>query len=386
MKLRPVVSPTGSPIPDGPEGRTPVLGLALSGGGFRAAAFHLGTLQALDELELLEEVSVLSTVSGGSILGTAWLDFRARNPGTPFRDFRDFFEGFLTSTTIDVKVIVEGALDPFHKDTDYLVREYRSTLFGDRTLASLPERPRLCVNATCLNTGKDWKFYRDLMGDWWFCRNRPGKSWQERFYPSASVPLAVAVAASSCFPPVFAPLVLESATYFPDQAGTTPYIALTDGGMYDNQGLNSLFANHCTHMIASDGSKPFDIETSPGKTQLVYVKRSGDIMMEKLRAMEFDRALALGKTQGVLTALYSLDSKLPTESDADVERCNIPTRLEKLARERLAALIEHGRRLTLDRVKHYLCDAGPASPLTRLATNEVKDLEELDRAGPPETP
>jgi NTE family protein len=376
MKLRPVLSPPLAPGAGPPDGRTPLLGLALSGGGYRAAGFHLGTLQALDELGLLDQVGVLSTVSGGSIVGAAWLDFRGRNPGKPFQSFRDWFKDFLTSTSIDVTVVLEGAVDPFHKDTDYLVGAYREHLFKDRTLGTLPDYPLLCINATCLNTGKDWKFYRDVMGDWWFCRNPPDKPWKERFYPSSNLPIAVAVAASSCFPPVFAPLILKSRDYFPDQAKTVPYIALTDGGMYDNQGLNSLFANRCTHIVASDGSKPFDVEPEPGETQLVYLKRSSDIMMEKLRAMEFSHALTLGKTSGVFTALFSLDSKLPSESVEEINRCNIPTRLEKLSREELDALIAHARKLTLDRVPHYLCDEGASpSPLTKLATNEAKTLE-----------
>src|SRR5262249_26027622 len=45
------------------------LGLALSGGGFRASLFHIGVLARLGELDLLRHVHVLSCVSGGSILG-----------------------------------------------------------------------------------------------------------------------------------------------------------------------------------------------------------------------------------------------------------------------------------------------------------------------------
>ena len=45
------------------------LGLALSGGGFRASFFHIGVLARLAELDILKHVQVLSTVSGGSIVG-----------------------------------------------------------------------------------------------------------------------------------------------------------------------------------------------------------------------------------------------------------------------------------------------------------------------------
>src|SRR3979490_2036415 len=45
------------------------IGLALSGGGCRAMAFHLGCLRALDQLGLLHRINVLSTVSGGGVVG-----------------------------------------------------------------------------------------------------------------------------------------------------------------------------------------------------------------------------------------------------------------------------------------------------------------------------
>src|SRR5262249_21465227 len=45
------------------------VGLALSGGGFRASLFHIGVLAKLAELDMLRHVEVLSCVSGGSIVG-----------------------------------------------------------------------------------------------------------------------------------------------------------------------------------------------------------------------------------------------------------------------------------------------------------------------------
>jgi hypothetical protein len=54
------------------------VGLALSGGGFRASFYHLGVLARLAELDLLRHVDVLSCVSGGSIVGACWLMLRNR--------------------------------------------------------------------------------------------------------------------------------------------------------------------------------------------------------------------------------------------------------------------------------------------------------------------
>jgi hypothetical protein len=61
------------------------VGLALSGGGFRASFYHLGVLARLAELDVLRNVEVLSCVSGGSIVGACyWLALRKQleNPET----------------------------------------------------------------------------------------------------------------------------------------------------------------------------------------------------------------------------------------------------------------------------------------------------------------
>ncbi len=45
------------------------LGISLSGGGYRATAYHLGTLKKLHAMNILEKATVISTISGGSITG-----------------------------------------------------------------------------------------------------------------------------------------------------------------------------------------------------------------------------------------------------------------------------------------------------------------------------
>lgn len=51
------------------DGQIKRIGLALSGGGFRAAAFHLGVMRKLSAMNLLDRVDVFFCVSGGSIVG-----------------------------------------------------------------------------------------------------------------------------------------------------------------------------------------------------------------------------------------------------------------------------------------------------------------------------
>jgi hypothetical protein len=60
----------GTPVKR-PNAGAHVVGLALSGGGIRSAAFCLGAMQALDAHGIIEKIDYLSTVSGGGYIGTS---------------------------------------------------------------------------------------------------------------------------------------------------------------------------------------------------------------------------------------------------------------------------------------------------------------------------
>ena len=60
-----------------------MIGLSLSGGGSRAIAFHLGCLRALNDMGVLEKIGVLSTISGGSVIGALY----AYSPDLTFPEF-----------------------------------------------------------------------------------------------------------------------------------------------------------------------------------------------------------------------------------------------------------------------------------------------------------
>ena len=79
------------------------IGLSLSGGGIRAAVFHLGVLRRLADEDLLESVAELSTVSGGSLVIAALLA-RANMRWPSSSDYRDRFYSELRSllTTTDL--------------------------------------------------------------------------------------------------------------------------------------------------------------------------------------------------------------------------------------------------------------------------------------------
>lgn len=72
-------------MPFGSEGVEPGIGLALSGGGFRATLFHCGALWRLNDLGVLARLDRISSVSGGSItagvLATKPMFPRSRSSG-----------------------------------------------------------------------------------------------------------------------------------------------------------------------------------------------------------------------------------------------------------------------------------------------------------------
>ena len=81
--------------------------------------------------------------------------------------------------------------------------------------------------------------------------------------PAPAFPVCRAVAASSAFPPVFPPLRLDATTYA--HAAAVEYVTLTDGGVYDNMGINPLVRtrNALDYVIVSDGGKPFALDERP---------------------------------------------------------------------------------------------------------------------------
>jgi NTE family protein len=183
-------------MPFNSEGVQPGIGLALSGGGFRATLFHLGSLWRLNELGYLPKLDRISSVSGGSItagrLAVRWGQLTWDGPVatnfqaeivTPLRDF--------CTRNIDGPAIGEGALLPWKRVSDVVQAAYREHLLGDSTLQALPDHPQFVINATNFGTGVDFRFSKPYAGDY-----RIG------LIPNPTFPLALAVAASSAFPPV----------------------------------------------------------------------------------------------------------------------------------------------------------------------------------------
>jgi NTE family protein len=253
------------------EQEAPVIGLALSGGGFRAAAFHLGVLRRLRELGVLGRTQVISTVSGGSIVGALWVGAQALGSDTFANDeewakverllihvmsSRPGVRQIILMVGFFLPLVVLGALvAPFawwpwyvgagpalamiaaafvlaylfwHYQSAVVLEKcydgllYRQARLRDLDFTKAPRHcPYLVINATGLNKGEmvlfptkeqppsgaDW---RSLVLSKTATRYFMEKERRNLPMPS-STPVAHAVAASSAIPGVFAPLKLTDA-------------------------------------------------------------------------------------------------------------------------------------------------------------------------------
>ncbi len=204
------------------------LAVAFSGGGTRAAALSYGVMQELRdtrvrldgrERRLLDTISVISSVSGGSFTSAYYGLYGDRL-------FVDFEERFLHRD-------VEGALlrslfNPLqwfssYDRTEIAVAYYRQTLFGEATFADLlrKDAPLILINTSDLSSGARFTFVQEYFN--LLCSDL------------TTFPLARAVTASSAVPIVFDPVVVEN--YAGCAKGLPPWLAAAQKRDNDNPNL-----------------------------------------------------------------------------------------------------------------------------------------------------
>ena len=219
--------------------------------------FHLGSIWRLYEAGVLKDLKRISSVSGGSItatmLGLAW-DQLSFDPKKIESDFVPRFIApvrALASKTIDQNSVLGGIFLP-GDIADKIANAYRNRLYGDKTLQDLPDFPLFVINATNVQSGALWRFTKHFMRDW-----RVGEVKQPK------VDLAVAVAASSAFPPVLSPLELQldPADFTPGSGEDlqrepfTSEVVLTDGRTLRLSGSNDVDADNKGLIVTqSDGA------------------------------------------------------------------------------------------------------------------------------------
>ncbi len=312
------------------EALRPGIGLCLSGGGYRAMVFHLGVLWRLNELAYLPKLERISSVSGGSItagvLGLHWnaLAFGTNGVAKAFNDLVVAPIRDLAGRTLDAKAIIGGTLLP-GTIADKVAAAYDKYLFHGATIQSLPQAPRFVINATNVQSGALWRFSQPYMADY-----RVGR------VDKPTVSLAVAVGASSAFPPVLSPVELELAPdAVKDQPGTDlhqkPYtttVVLTDGGVYDNLGLETVWKSYRTVLVSDAGGK-MQAETDPEHDWARHSLRVLDLIDNQVRSLRkrqtieaFKRGDRQGAYWGIRTDIqdYQLatalvDAQLPVSRE-----------------------------------------------------------------------
>jgi len=244
-------------IPENPLNR---IALSLSGGGYRAASFHLGSMSYLNKLQfkgkpLLENVKMISTVSGGTITGVVYALMAEQK-----KDFSEFYH-FLLSNLQELDLIKTGIekLNPETKlensnKSKNLINAFseqydkhftRGTTLGDlEAMASHLEQ--VVFNATEFNNAINFRFKNP---------QQYSKSGNKKIHVSTGhsreIKLADVIASSSCFPGGFEPMLwpkdfrhtnspLLEALHREMEDANLPPIGIMDGGIYDNQGIDSI--------------------------------------------------------------------------------------------------------------------------------------------------
>lgn len=353
---------------------TPEIGLALSGGGFRATAFGLGALRALHDRNVLTDVRVVSGISGGSLLAAMW----AYGPSA-FDDFDRTVTQLLSSglqvelarralaprrAAANITSAVGGMLPSSLRRergstrTEALVDALASRDFGRKLVTEVTHSGLVTIiSATDLNTGNAVRFGSEV------------SSCSPHGDIEAQVPVADAVAASAAFPILLPQLNRTYNFTRRDGSEHTETLRMTDGGVYDNLGLSPLMPGrskaHTSHVHNLDYI--IAIDAGPGRAESRAptfmpgrLKRSFEIV--HTRSQDGSRArvhelTASGHLRGfVYTYLGMPDTRLPKPVPDLIERtrvANYPTNFARMSADDIDALTTRGEQLTRALLEAY---------------------------------
>jgi len=318
----------------------PRIGLALSGGGFRAAVFHLGILRRLAEENWLNKVDVMSTVSGGSIVGA----FAALRWGKVLEDGGSWLalkehivdpfllqvqkHNFIRDWLLRFPTIPLCKGDRTFTRTKLAAKIYSRRFFNEKYCDELPDKPLLVLNATCMKSIRSWRFTREGHG----CSRIGHAPWDKQ-----TLSVGECVGASAAFPPVFTPARIDSENYrfsepiYHEEPLDVPrFIALSDGGVYENLGSEVLTKEGGTqipvdkileqpeYLIVSDAGYPpqfrFRKSGIPGLSEILLLYRVDDIARTQVNALRIKNLVSRFKDsddplKGVLCYLASNTDK-----------------------------------------------------------------------------
>ena len=337
------------------------IALALSGGGYRAMVFHLGALSRLNEVGFLSKLTRISSVSGGSItaaaLAMSWKELRFNNGIVDNLSIVVDRVRALASTTIDAGAVIGGILLP-GSISDRVASAYDQVLFKGKKLSDLVDEapgkaPRFVFNATNVQTAALWRFSKPYMGDY-----RVG------LVDNPDVALARVVAASSAFPPVLSPLTLPINQPMKKTNGAdlsrppyTQQAVLSDGGVYDNLGLETIFKRYTTLLVSDAGQKiaPEEDPAHDWARHSIRILDTVDNQVRSLRKRQLIEAYLRGDHTGCYWGIrtdyrdYNLrDDPLKCATRDPTYLAEIPTRLQSMDADEQERLMNWG---------YAICDA-----------------------------
>lgn len=339
------------------------LALALSGGGVRAAVFHCGVLERLALDGLLEQTRFVSTVSGGSLVvglivcrnGHKWPSSE-QYLGSVLPQVTEC----LTTATLQRSYAWQSLVKPWRLvrgRASVLAKQLEMQWSVSGTLQHIPATPRWFINATCYETGKNWRFSQTRMGDY-----------LAGYVLMPDIAISDAIAASAAVPRLIGPLTIRSDRYewyrYEDgePTPTTTRIKryeLWDGGVYDSLGLEPLFKSGggfregIDFLLVSDASAVLSIDPRRVRERAF---RLIDIAMDQMRGLrsrsvvtEFIRtgSGAYFRMGNTVEQIYAAAEKSAPTGDylskKDVEQAaTFPTTLRRLKVPEFAKLRRHG--------------------------------------------
>lgn len=342
IKAEPVKPTRGSQqltVDDLPNGV--FIGIALSGGGSRAANFSTAALLEFERLGILQNTAVLSSVSGSSLVsayfGLYGCDPKRWTPATLRETFRTDFELPWIGRWFNPWNIGRYWFANLNR-SDIMVQELDSDLFDNRLFKEMCQtpqnRPRILINATSYNSGQQFIFS------------------DEQFKASLNsrldtYPVARAVMASSSFPVVFHDITLKDFHHkgeaFKDDTRrdvTENYEHLIDGGPSDNLGVTPL-VNIVQQLYANPNKQPnacflFVVDASPHQqlseaAQMVDTRHWYDFVLDTNVATSSDVLLSTNRANlmqslGINVKPVDLNPYLPAQQKAGataIEHCTI---------------------------------------------------------------
>jgi predicted acylesterase/phospholipase RssA len=331
--------------------------LALSGGGFRATLFHLGVIQYLRDADLLANVQVISSVSGGSIVAAHLVQNWDRYTGTQ-ADFETASDELLRFTRYDVRgrivrrLMFAWAANPvLHAvfrsrnkaqpaATWLLQRYYDRLLFHGATLHELRATPQLHILATNLTRGCLTSFGQRQIAHY-TTGNKAGPT----IVHAGLTSVAAAVSASSAYPALFPPLSMNHEDVGAREDRFEKQF-FTDAGVTDNLGIHALDWNELKPdelVLVSDAGRSFVVQHATEFGVLRTALRATDLMMFHIRELALARIRSAPAANALLVSISDcgeIDGAAPLAIQQPLE--TVRTDLDTFSGQEAQELVRHG--------------------------------------------